>query len=100
MRIDEMINYYHDKYWILISFDLTNYTKDRRITRYKIAFPKLVVKQGIWDVDMKDCDEIKYIRGSDIKKAINDRFKNFPEYEEKLLAIIERKTNEYKERMR
>ena len=99
MRIDELINYYHDKYWILISFDLTLYDRDRRYSRYKIAFPGLVLKSdGSWDVDMKNPVVKSNIMGSDIRKAVNDHFKRFPGYKEKLVEVVERKTKAWEEK--
>lgn len=98
MTIDKIRKYYDEKYWIMITYDLTLYGNDRRFSRYEIRFPKLILKDGSWDVNMKDTEKKTNIRGCDIKNVIENHFKQFPEYKEKLSEIVERKNKEWRDK--
>lgn len=96
MTIDERIKKLYDKYWITISYDLTLYTKDRRVTRYKICYPGLIQnKDGSYDLNLKDQEVEKNIRGRDIPYYIALKKRLYPEYMKILEETVKRKTAEW-----
>lgn len=99
MTLDERINHIYRKYWITISYDLTRYSKDRRYTRYKIAFPKIVQKEdGSYDLDLKDC-EVQYdVKGSNISYYMALKRRMYPEYMKILEDTVKRKEDEWKKK--
>ena len=99
MTIDERIKKLYDKYWITISYDLTLYTKDRRITRYKICFPTIIKNQdGSYDLDLKNQDVHTNVRGSDIPYYIALKRRMYPEYMKILEETVKRKTEEWQKK--
>lgn len=96
MTIDERIKKLYDKYWITISYDLTLYTKDRRVTRYKICWPKLIQKEdSSYDLDLKDQEVQNNIHGRDIPYYITLKKRLYPEYMKILEETVKRKTAEW-----
>ena len=80
-KLLQTIKKYYDKYWITISYDLTLYNKDRRYSRYKIAFPAIISNpDGTYDLDLKNQDVVMNIRGSDLSYYMAYRKRTYPEY--------------------
>lgn len=99
MTIDERIKKLYDKYWITISYDLTLYTKDRRITRYKICFPTIIQNQdGSYDLDLKNQEIQANVHGRDIPYYIALKRRMYPEYMKILEETVKRKTEEWQKK--
>lgn len=96
MTIDERIKKLYDKYWVMISYDLTLWTKDRRTTRYKICWPKVIQNEdGSYDLDLKDQEVQTNVRGSDIPYYIALKRRMYPEYMKILEETVKRKTEQW-----
>lgn len=96
MTIDERIKKLYDKYWVMISYDLTLWTKNRRTTRYKICWPKVIQNEdGSYDLDLKDQEVQTNVRGSDIPYYIALKRRMYPEYMKILEETVKRKKAEW-----
>ena len=96
MTLDERIKKLYDEYWITISYDLTLYTKDRRYTRYKICWPKIIQNNdGTYDLDLKDQEVQMNIYGRDIPYYIALKKRIYPEYMKILKETVAKKKAEW-----
>ncbi|MEE3309782.1 hypothetical protein, partial [Sharpea azabuensis] len=71
--------------------------KDRRYTRYKICFPKIVMNpDGTYDLDMKDQDVTMNVQGRDIPYHMALKRRLYPDYFKILEETVKRKEAEWK----